>query len=416
MAECTLDSCNLFLIALRYSKTNAIKASLADLVRIEEGLAQEDFIHVGVRLINWTFQLKLTVMLAMIVSGQIPSLLCICLLFIFCLVTSIHFCRMICKYSVFQSKLVATYRIFLEASLLLFYCSCLVERATFLTSHRLEFQSLVVYIDGIVLFCMLLCLLLQVITNLIELGRFVSKLCRKQQTSPADLRHKIKTTKFASVYIEATDQLRTHRRIQKASIQPKLNQHHSKKKVTLKQLLDKKEKVAEDTPQSSRVLLSKRDEALPPSEAIVPKNDKEVTKTVLSEHRQRSEQTLTGIETKTQSQPSTTTLKFANPVLAALRHKAEHNPEAFQQRTPKRKIKITGFTKAPKASLPSIEILDTELNFPFSIPRLDRRLQDGPLSTPIAERKRLPSLTKFKNSFGLLTGEPKHSPSPKVTS
>lgn len=395
LSECVADSCKLFHVALRYSKANPLRSSLSDLLRLEDGLCEQDFVHIGVRLINWTFHLKLTLMLAIIASGQIPAGLCLCILLIFSLITSIHFFRMICKYGVYKSKVTATYRIFLETSLLFFFAICLIERMSFLSSHKREIQKLVTYIEGIVLFCMSLCILLQLVTNFLDIWRLVlSKRCKKKEISIEDLRNRLTETKFASVYQETLELIRQQEKsIKKSSVFPQIKPEGEKRKVKLKQLVDKKNDSTEELPQSSRLLLSKRDEGLtltPVSKRFTPKEDCVMTeaKEVHTESTKlRSNPSLPGVDNNSNTLPSVAKFRFHNPVLAALRHKSEQASDNMHK-TPKKKIKITGFHKAPKASLPSVELfVDSGASFPFSTPRLDRKNKVALQNTSMAGRK-----------------------------
>lgn len=378
LSECAFDSCKLFHIAIRYEKSNPLRSSIKDLFRIEDSLKSQDFIHVGVRLINWTFHLKLTFMLALIASGQITTLLCVVLLNILCILTSIHFCMMICKYSVFKSRLVATYRVFLEISLLFFFFSCLIERIGYLASHQDTILKLSIYSEGMVMFCMILCILLQLINNIVEICLCLkSSSCKKKPNSLTlqQLEKKLKETVFASDYIQTLEMIQSTKERKKSSILP---QSIEKRRIKMKPLVDGTAESTEELPQSSRLLLSKRDEGQTPfslgseKKKITVKLEAESTTSLT---KNCTDQNSEGVET-TKSQSSSKGFKFFNPIIAALRAKSDKKTETELQKQTRRKIKITGFSRAPKASLPSIELFVPEASIPFSTPRLDRKAQN----------------------------------------
>ena len=178
----------------------------------------------------------------------------------------------------------------------------------------------------------------------------------------------------------------------KSSTLSKINTVQEKRKITLKQLVNTKLRSFEELPYSSRLLLSKRDEAATPksSNTNTEQPVKKIEGTPLYKLKEPTEKESTGVSN---TQPSATQVKFSNPIIATLKHRKDQKFEAEVLKMFKRKIKITGFAKAPKASLPSIEMLDTEPNHPFSIPKLDRKNSDAIQNTPSADQWKLPILS-----------------------
>ena len=128
LCECVAEVVLAFERVRLYNKANSNRLAVFQLLHVEANMKDQDsFKLLSVRLLNWSFKLKLVVYCVLIVGLQSNGLLCIVLLTAVSLLSACHLLYVGLRYRPFESSLIAVQTILLELGTLAFFLANFIK-------------------------------------------------------------------------------------------------------------------------------------------------------------------------------------------------------------------------------------------------------------------------------------------------